>query len=115
MKQVSWRRFLPLVSPPPKVSVSSPHPVSNLRLLRYEAKEGESVAEQQLRRMQSELQEWNQSYWEDHNCLFNEQKAAFMEQESRSRDRTSLSHDELSVFYKRFLDENRAKHMRYSM
>lgn len=65
--------------------------------------------------MRIELQDWNQNYWENHNRLFNEEKDKFMNREKEGKGTKALSHDELAVFYKRFLDENRAKHMQYSM
>ena len=95
-------------------SVSSPHPLSNLRLIRYEGLEPVNEAEERLRRLQLELQEWNHRYWEAHNSSFLQRKAELLHA-SDGHESKAPSVDELAVFYKRFLDENRATHMRYSL
>lgn len=111
-----WHWFRPLSSGR-KTSVSSAHPVSNLRLIRRPVPDQESKAEKQLRLHQSELQDWNQKYWESHNQSFNEKKQKFIDNEISESDKIDgrQSYDQLAVFYKRFLDENRTKHMNYSL
>lgn len=49
---------------------SSAHPVSNLRLIRFAVNEEESEAERSYRIARSDLQNWNQRYWEKHNRDF---------------------------------------------
>lgn len=60
-----------------------------------------------------ELQDWNHQYWETHNRQFNQQKELFLS--ASKKKSATVSHDELAVFYKKFLDDNRDKHMKYAM
>jgi hypothetical protein len=109
-----WSRFVrKSASERPKISVSSPHPISNLRLFQYSPNQQESDEEKRLRQMRSELQDWNQTYWENHNRLFNQEKENFINSEKYGQGTKSA--EDLAVFYKRFLDENRSKHIQYSM
>lgn len=48
----------------------SPHPVSNLRLIQFTARDDETDAERNYRIARAELQSWNQRYWENHNREF---------------------------------------------
>lgn len=92
-------------------SVSSPHPVSNLRLIRPYIPPDETPQEREYRGKLMQLQEWNQRYWEDHNKSFFDERDCFI----KSKGEKQPSYDELASFYKTFLEENHTKHLAYSL
>lgn len=95
----------------PPNSVSSPHPVSNLRLIRPTIPPDETKSEREYRLKWMALQKWNQCYWQDHNKSFFSQRDLFV----KSKGSGQPSYDELANFYKKFLEENHKKHLAYSL
>lgn len=103
------------------MSVSA-HPVSRLRLIKLATRTGESDRERTLRERRMELQAWNHQYWLANNSEFNQLKKHFVKHELRSlsADKDDLlnnanqTHEELALFYKRFLDANRSRHIAYN-
>lgn len=95
----------------PRPSVSSPHPVSNLRLIRPTIPKDETINEKEYREKWMDLQKWNQLYWQDHNRSFFTQRDSFI----KSKGSGQPSYDELANFYKKFLEENHKKHLAYSL
>ncbi|KAI1285008.1 hypothetical protein HDE_12345 [Halotydeus destructor] len=112
------RRFSSLRT---KQLVSTAHPVSNLRLIKEVPADDETLAERNYRIKRTELQDWNQSYWKEHNRAFFSEKEEYIKsqllklKENASEDaRHTVTYDELAHFYKRFLDDNNEKHVNYS-
>ncbi|CAG2113052.1 unnamed protein product [Medioppia subpectinata] len=95
------------------------HSVSNLRFTDWAKPVNETPVERQLRLKRVELQNWNHEYWLKNNTEFQRQKQDFIKRELKTSDgqefKSSLSYDELSLFYKSFLDSNHRKHMNYNL
>ncbi|CAG2170544.1 unnamed protein product [Oppiella nova] len=95
------------------------HPVSNLRLIHFGRPANETPPERELRLKRSALQKWNHEYWLKNNADFQRQKSDYIERELKAlrgqEFKSSLSYDELSLFYKSFLDSNHKKHMNYNL
>jgi hypothetical protein len=51
-------------------SVSAPHPISNLRLIKFAKHPNESIAERDFRIKRIKLQNWNHNYWFVNNSAF---------------------------------------------
>ncbi|OWA53507.1 putative APOPT family protein Y39B6A.34, mitochondrial [Hypsibius exemplaris] len=87
-----------------------PDPISNLPHIKFVAVADESEAERRLREQRQRIHDWNHRFWADHNSRFNAEKEAFLESLPEKR----ASADELSTFYKSFLNANHASHMAYN-
>lgn len=58
---------------PKKIStdmIGPPDPVSNLRRIIFKQPVTETELEKKLREMRSEVQDWNQNFWTQHNSRF---------------------------------------------
>ncbi|KFM57914.1 Apoptogenic protein 1, mitochondrial, partial [Stegodyphus mimosarum] len=92
-------------------------PVSNLRLKIFPSSQGLTDEERYFYSKCKETQDWHQQYWEAHNKDFNESKKAYIDKLSKERkfeEGHPLMAEEMSSFYKDFLDKNRKKHLAYN-
>lgn len=99
----------------PRDLIGPPDPVSNLHRVKFAIPENESKLQKKLRLHRQELQEWNESFWSKHNKRFANEKAAFekFKLKTKNSENQTISADEMSVFYKQFLDDNWKAHMKY--
>ncbi|XP_035233077.1 COA8 family protein CBG23705, mitochondrial-like [Stegodyphus dumicola] len=97
--------------------VGPAHPVSNLRLRIFPSSQGLTDEERYFYDKCKETQDWHQQYWEAHNKDFDESKKAYIDKLSKERkleeDRPLMT-EEMSLFYRDFLDKNRKKHLAYN-
>nr|XP_061798615.1 cytochrome c oxidase assembly factor 8-like [Nerophis lumbriciformis] len=103
--------------------IGPPNPLSNLRPIIYREAKNESEVEKRLRNMRQDTEDWNHQFWAEQNLTFGKEKHAFIvsqlkakgltERDQQGRRRT-LSSEEMSVFYKSFLDKNRVRHANYN-
>jgi len=88
---------------------------SNIRKIIYVKSQDESTKEKSFRKQQQELNSWHHGFWENQNEKFQKSKKAFLK--LRSRDIETETHkefaDDLSKFYKDFLDGNYQVHSKY--
>ncbi|XP_030023529.2 COA8 family protein CG14806, mitochondrial [Manduca sexta] len=94
--------------------VGPPDPVSNLRRIVFKQPENETTLEKQYRNMRSEVQEWNQNFWTQHNSRFFQEREDYLKK-NLPEGKQNLTADEMSVFYKAFLDKNWKAHISYNM
>ncbi|RWS31916.1 hypothetical protein B4U80_05468 [Leptotrombidium deliense] len=99
--------------------VSSADPLSNLRLIKFAVQNNETAYEREYREQRSNVQQWNHDYWQKNNAHFQRAKEeytrnALREMKERGKAKDTLTHDELSRFYKTFLDNNYRKHVNYN-
>lgn len=62
------------------------------------------------------MQAWNEEFWTKHNTDFLKQKEEFTKtwlKTNKSQEQT-VNADEMSVFYKKFLDDNWKRHLTYN-
>ncbi|KAF7286359.1 cytochrome c oxidase assembly factor 8 [Rhynchophorus ferrugineus] len=93
--------------------IGPPDPISHLRPVIYKIHKNETELQQQFRELANTTQKWNQEFWAIHNTNFLKQKDDYIKQH-RSRDKTQLNADEMSKFYKDFLDKNWDRHVKYN-
>ncbi|XP_077476803.1 cytochrome c oxidase assembly factor 8 [Stigmatopora argus] len=103
--------------------IGPPNPLSNLRPIIYRKGKNESEVERRLRNMRQDTEDWNHIFWAEQNLMFAKEKDAFIvshlktkgltECDQKGRRRT-LSSEEMSIFYKNFLDKNRVRHACYN-
>ncbi|XP_059061796.1 COA8 family protein CG14806, mitochondrial [Achroia grisella] len=108
-----------VVQPPNPTNISNdmvgpPDPVSNLRRIIFKQPQNESALEQRYRQMRAEVQEWNQDFWTRHNTRFFQEREEYLKR-NLPEGKQNLSADEMSVFYKAFLDKNWQSHITYNI
>ncbi|WAR23874.1 COA8-like protein, partial [Mya arenaria] len=98
--------------------IGPPDKVSNIRQLKLHKAENETMAQREYREQQEVTRHWHHQFWEKHNKDFFAQKEVFTQQ--RLAEKAEKGHDEkitpeeLSEFYKKFLDENYKAHIQYN-
>ncbi|CAB3366385.1 Hypothetical predicted protein [Cloeon dipterum] len=98
-----------------KDMVGPPDKVSNIRPIRFHIPANESPVEKEYRLTRQEVLQWNQDFWSNHNTKFLKERNEFIENEQRKKcNNDPLSADEMSVFYKQFLDNNWQVHVKYN-
>nr|CAD7425949.1 unnamed protein product [Timema monikensis] len=99
--------------------IGPPNPVSNLRPMVLHVAPDESPLEKEYRLAREEAAKWNELFWSKHNTSFFKERKAFMETrlpaDLSPGETTTVSADEMSVFYKAFLDKNWKIHLDYNI
>ncbi|CAH0718727.1 unnamed protein product, partial [Brenthis ino] len=93
--------------------IGPPDPVSNLRKIIFKEPKNETNLEKKYRKLRHEVQEWNQNFWTQHNSRFFKERKAYLKK-NLPEGKTNLTADEMSVFYKAFLDKNWKTHLSYN-
>lgn len=93
--------------------IGPPDPVSNIRPVRFQVHAEETDTERIFRQRQKETIEWNHAFWKKHNATFFKEKEDFVETiKQTTGEKASI--EELSQFYRKFLNDNRAAHLKYN-
>ncbi|EDV95262.1 COA8 family protein CG14806, mitochondrial [Drosophila grimshawi] len=111
--------YVGLTQPPNPQSVNSdyigpPDPKSNLRPYIWHYDENETEMAKKLRLLRIEVEKWNMEFWTKHNKRFYEEKDDFVRLHKLNGN-DEISADQMSVFYKTFLDKNRRIHLMYNI
>ncbi|KAM7376399.1 hypothetical protein PAMP_006135 [Pampus punctatissimus] len=103
--------------------IGPPNLLSNLRPIIYHVPKNESELEKQLRHLRQETEDWNHNFWTKQNINFKKEKHAFIISQLKAKGlsvrdeqgrQQSLNSEEMAVFYKGFLDNNRTLHANYN-
>ncbi|XP_018406381.1 PREDICTED: APOPT family protein CG14806, mitochondrial isoform X2 [Cyphomyrmex costatus] len=94
--------------------IGPPDPISNLRPVVFASSIKETHLEKRYREFRKETQQWNQIFWSKHNTNFIEERNQF-QQLLKVQGRKTLTADDMSVFYKLFLDKNWQSHFDYNI
>ncbi|XP_013140452.1 PREDICTED: APOPT family protein CG14806, mitochondrial [Papilio polytes] len=94
--------------------VGPPDPISNLRKIIFKQPSNETRLEKRYRELRMEVQEWNQKFWTQHNSRFFQEREEYLKQ-NLPEGKQTLTADEMSVFYKSFLDKNWKAHITYNL
>ncbi|XP_013199447.1 COA8 family protein CG14806, mitochondrial [Amyelois transitella] len=118
MRFLSDSKSVQSVQPPNPKKISSdmvgpPDPVSNLRKVIFKQPQDETALEKRYREMRSEVQDWNQEFWTRHNSRFFQEREEYLKK-NLPEGKQNLTADEMSVFYKSFLDKNWKTHIAYN-
>jgi len=97
--------------------IGPPRSKSSLRPVKFAVREGE--VEERLRELRRETQRYNQEWWERHNRAFQEGREAFIKETLATRygdqpGKTTLSADEMSTFYRGFMNSQWRNHLEYN-
>ncbi|CAP20486.1 Protein CBG23705 [Caenorhabditis briggsae] len=95
--------------------VGPPDSVSKIRKIMLRRVDNESELERQYRAAREELNQWNSDFWAEHNQLFDRQKSEFVEKKQKELGRLEhVSANELSEFYRDFLNDRHVAMMVYN-
>lgn len=95
--------------------IGPPNSISNLRPIIRQRLLHETPLQQKLRELQDETQAWNEKFWSEHNTKFIKEKESYIKSRLNPDDeRKTLTADEMSEFYKAFLDYNWKTHVKYN-
>ncbi|XP_066585257.1 COA8 family protein CG14806, mitochondrial [Prorops nasuta] len=94
--------------------IGPPDSVSNLRPIIFATSENETNLEKKFREAREDTQIWNQSFWSKHNSTFILERKKFQEN-LKAKGKESITADDMSVFYKKFLDKNWRTHFNYNV
>ncbi|BES95580.1 Uncharacterised conserved protein (DUF2315) [Nesidiocoris tenuis] len=89
--------------------VGPPDPLSNIRPITFYVSSSETCLEKKYRLRRQAVQTWHQNFWSKHNSAFVKERKEF--EQSKQHQITS---DEMSVFYKAFLDKYWLIHLKYA-
>ncbi|XP_024871554.1 apoptogenic protein 1, mitochondrial [Temnothorax curvispinosus] len=93
--------------------IGPPDPVSNLRPVLFASPTKETYLEKRYKELRKETQQWNQIFWSKHNTNFIKERKQF--QQMLEAQGKTLTADNMSVFYKQFLDKNWQSHFNYNI
>ena len=99
--------------------IGPPRSVSNLRPIKFAVPFNETNLQRQLRELRQETQKFNQSWWIKHNTDFKQGREEFIKNILETEypdepDKTTLSADEMSLFYRDFMNQNWKNHLEYN-
>ncbi|KAF9080721.1 hypothetical protein BGX23_001758 [Mortierella sp. AD031] len=97
-----------------KFLVGNPHPVSNLRPVLYPIPSNESKEDRLFRERRERVDAYNQNFWVSNNAMFIKAKAEYEEKIRAQNGNQPVTSDELSVFYKDFLDKAYERQLNYN-
>ncbi|KAF9288663.1 hypothetical protein BGZ68_010786 [Mortierella alpina] len=97
-----------------KFLVGNPHPVSNLRPVKYPVPAHESTEDRIFRERRERVDAFNQNFWVNNNNMFNKAKAEYEDKIRAQNGDQPVTTEELSVFYKDFLDKAYERQMNYN-
>ncbi|KAI1702158.1 hypothetical protein DdX_15673 [Ditylenchus destructor] len=89
-------------------------PISKIRPIRLRRVENESESELLYREAREDLNEWNSRFWTEHNQLFERRKREFYANRRKMSGSEEPSANDLSLFYKDFLNEQANKFSVYN-
>jgi len=100
--------------------VGPPHPVSNLRPVRFARPTNETGLAVRLRKLRQDTQQFNQEFWVEHNTSFSEGRRAYISRVMKEKypgqtDKQTLTAEEMSGFYREFLNSNWKDHVKYNI
>ncbi|XP_073970115.1 cytochrome c oxidase assembly factor 8 isoform X2 [Rhodnius prolixus] len=97
--------------------VGPPNPISNIRPIIFHIPRNETTIEKIFRHKREHIQKWHEEFWSNHNLKFVQERKEFEKQiKSRpGRSEKPLTADEMSVFYKKFLDKYWKTHFWYNV
>ncbi|KAJ8913819.1 hypothetical protein NQ315_003728 [Exocentrus adspersus] len=95
--------------------IGPPDSISNLRPVIRGSLITETRLQRRLRESQDATQEWNQRFWSEHNSKFTKERQNYVDMHFNKTNVKQLTAEEMSEFYKQFLDDNWRTHVTYNM
>ena len=94
--------------------------MSNLRPVKVAVQDGETELQRKLRLLREQTQVFNQKFWTDHNEEFTKKREEFIAKILKERypgepNKKTLTAEEMSEYYKDFLDAKWKSHLNYNL
>ncbi|CAD6186609.1 unnamed protein product [Caenorhabditis auriculariae] len=95
--------------------VGPPDRTSKIRSILLRRVDNETALERDYREAREQLNKWNSDFWTRHNTLFDDKKSRFIEmKKAQLGPLETVSANELSRFYRDFLNERHPAMMAYN-
>ena len=99
--------------------IGPPRTTSNLRPVKFAVPKDETELEMRLRTLRQETQRFNEDWWTRHNAEFKGGREQFIKEILKTKypnepDKSTLSADEMSIFYREFMNKNWRGHLDYN-
>jgi len=96
------------------------HPISNIRKICLHVPSNETKLHKRYRLLRQDTLNWNHNFWLNHNTEFVKNRDEYTKELLQKRypnddTKTTLTADEMSEFYKDFLDRNWSSHIQYNI
>lgn len=82
--------------------------------MRYPVPSDESAEDRALREQRERVDAFNQNFWVSNNNMFNKAKAEYEDKIRAQNGGEAVTTEELSIFYKDFLDKAYERQMNYN-
>ena len=84
--------------------------------MKFAVPKDESELHKRLRILRQETQKFNEEWWTKHNAEFKEGREEFIKDILKTKypnesDKSTLSADEMSIFYRNFMNKNWKNHL----
>ena len=94
--------------------------MSNLRPIHIKKSDKETALQEKLRVLRQDSAEFNQKFWAKHNQEFDSKRKAFVkkileEKYPNEKSKSTINAQEMSEFYKTFLDAQWKSHIDYNV
>jgi len=93
--------------------IGPPDPTSNIRPVIRKILKNETCLQKRFRELADSTQHWNQKFWAVHNMNFIKEKERYIKQHT-TKEKQQLNADEMSEFYKDFLNKYWKDHVKYN-
>ena len=99
--------------------IGPPRNISNLRPVKFAVSSEETELQGKLRTLRQETQKFNHEWWTKHNTDFKVGREEFIKDILKTKypneqDKTTLSADEMSIFYRDFMNKHWKSHLDYN-
>ncbi|ORX92159.1 hypothetical protein K493DRAFT_338958 [Basidiobolus meristosporus CBS 931.73] len=97
---------------PEKNLIGNPDPLSNIRPVRYYIPPNESAEDKEWRQWNERVNKLHQDFWSNNNYKFLKEKEEYIAK--IKKEKGTVSAEDLSMFYKSFLNEAYGRHLDYN-
>eukprot|EP00055_Hartaetosiga_balthica_P006440 m.20175 g.20175 ORF g.20175 m.20175 type:complete len:133 (+) comp5223_c0_seq1:135-533(+) len=96
-------------------SVTSPHPITNIRKIQHDLRSDETNAERRLRLALDDDYEFHHDFWMTNNEAFKQAKDAFFATLPADCDQYNVPPHLMAKFYRQFMEEHWREQLHYNM
>ncbi|KAK9765822.1 hypothetical protein K7432_005539 [Basidiobolus ranarum] len=95
-----------------KTLIGNPDPISNIRPVKYYVPANESPEDTEWRLWNERVDKLHQDFWSNNNRKFLKEKEEYVSK--IKQEKGSVSAEDLSIFYKSFLNDSYSRHLNYN-
>ncbi|KAI9296645.1 hypothetical protein K502DRAFT_285085, partial [Neoconidiobolus thromboides FSU 785] len=91
--------------------ISSPHPISHIRFIKYKKNPFESLIEKELRQKKEYLQNYVHEFWCKNNQAYVNRKQEYEQEILKKKGK--VENTDMTEFYKEFLQQSKHQHAEF--